>query len=281
MTPLADQSTAADFAASPRNVAADRARGSWRSGAWTEGCRSIATETAVALTYDGSTHAVLMATPHDLVDFAVGFSLSEGVIADRREIREIEVHHTDDGIDLRIWLASDRSSTHSAKHRRMVGPTGCGLCGVESLAMAAKPLGTVMSRARFDAADVLAVMSHLASYQPLHRRTRSVHAAAFWQPGVAEPIVREDVGRHNALDKVVGAVAGLTLETGAGAVLMTSRLSVELVQKTAVMGCPLLVAISAPTSLAIDTAEAAGVTLVAVARDDGFEVFTHPGRLIL
>lgn len=260
-------------------VAADRGRGSWRRGEWSEGSRTIATEAAVAMTYDGSTYAVMMASPEDLHDFAVGFSLAEGLISGPEDIRDVDVLPLADGIDLRIWLSPTSSAAHLANRRRLVGPTGCGLCGVESLAQAARPVAKVESHATFEASQVSAAMERLAQHQPLNLRTRSVHAAAFWSHRSGAWVVREDVGRHNALDKLAGAVAARRLDASAGAVLMTSRLSVELVQKTAAMGCPLLVAISAPTSLAIDTADAAGVTLVAVARDDRFEVFTHARRL--
>ena len=161
----------------------------------------------------------------------------------------------------------------------MVGPVGCGLCGIESLEQACPPPARVVSQSGFRPFDILEAMRSLRPLQHHNQATGAMHAAAFWD-GDDIRLVREDVGRHNALDKLAGAAARAGLETSRGAVLITSRVSVELVQKAAGMGVPLLVAVSAPTSLAIETAERAGVTLVAVARDDGYEIFSHASRLI-
>ena len=157
----------------------------------------------------------------------------------------------------------------------MSGPVGCGLCGIESLEQARRAPLRVASRATFDARDLLAAMQALAPRQLLNQQTRSVHAAAFWHPSTGIGPVREDVGRHNALDKLAGAIVARWLVGFRGAVLLTSRVSVEMVQKAAMIGAPVVIAVSAPTTLAIQTAEQAGITLLAIARDDGYGVFTH------
>ncbi len=233
----------------------------------------------MALVHDAVTTAVMMATPDDLEDFAIGFSLTEGVIADPAEIRGLEVHDVPDGIEVRIWLTPERSSAHAARRRNLAGPTGCGLCGVESLAATVRSLPQAPSAGRLSPREILTAVAQLASQQRLGAATRAVHAAGLWSRRVQDCLVREDVGRHNALDKLAGAVARAGADPAQGAVILTSRVSVEMVQKTAMLGAPVIVAVSAPTALAIQTAEACGITLIAVARDDGFEVFTHPHRL--
>ena len=179
-----------------------------------------------------------------------------------------------------MWLDRCRADELSARRRAMVGPVGCGLCGIESLEQACPAPRQVSSTANFRARDLLNAVSALAPLQRLNQKTRGVHAAAFWQPHKGIGLVREDVGRHNALDKLAGALMRENMVRAGGAVLLTSRVSVEMVQKTARIGAPVLVAVSAPTSLAVETAEQAGITLIAVARSDGYEVFTHPDRLI-
>lgn len=256
----------------------------WRDGEAQGGARLLPQETPVAVVYDASTHAVMMATPLDLEDFAVGFSLTEGVIADASDIRAIEIVEAELGVEARVWLASGRSQALAARRRRMAGPTGCGLCGVDSLAEAVRIPPRVGAGLRLTADQVLAAMASLAPGQTLNASTHAVHAAGFWRPDAGLLALREDVGRHNALDKLAGALARMDgargkTQGGDGAVLLTSRVSVEMVQKAAVIGAPVLIAVSAPTALAVRVAEAAGLTLVAVARQDGFEVFTHPERI--
>ncbi len=245
----------------------------------TEGVRAVAEETPVALTYNRATYAVMMATPADLEDFAVGFSLTERIVESAADIRELDVVAVPDGVELRMWLDADRLDAVQRRMRRIAGATGCGLCGIESLAEAARPPLPVTCDLRVTPEAIQEAMAALTPLQALGEATRAVHAAAFWQPGRGIVAVREDVGRHNALDKLAGAVARGGMAACAGAVLLTSRVSVELVQKVAAMGAGVLVAVSAPTALALRTADAAGITLVAVARRDGFEVFTHPGRV--
>jgi len=243
------------------------------------GARVTAEETPVALVHDGSTTAVMMATPADLEDFAVGFSLTEGLVASLADIRSLEVAASELGVEVRLWLAPERAAQVAARRRRLAGPTGCGLCGVESLAEARRSLARIESALRAAPHELLAAMQALSEAQDLGRRTRAAHAAGFWACGELVA-AREDVGRHNALDKLVGALARRDLPPE-GVVLLTSRVSVEMVQKTAALGAPILCAVSAPTTLAVRAAEAAGLTLVAVARSDGMEVFTRPERLAL
>ncbi|RXG86207.1 formate dehydrogenase accessory sulfurtransferase FdhD [Bradyrhizobium vignae] len=257
-----------------------RAKLVWRGGAPSLSFRLVAEERAIALTFGGSTNAVMMATPADLEDFGIGFALTEGIIARVNEIASIEVIESDFGIEVRMWLESDRADELLARRRAMTGPAGCGLCGIESLEQACLAPPRVSDEATFYARDLLEAMSALPALQELNQKTRAVHAAGFWRPGSGIDLVREDVGRHNALDKLAGALIRKNVCGADGAILLTSRVSVEMVQKTARLGAPVLVAVSAPTLLAIQAADQAGVTLVAVARADGFEIFTHPDRLI-
>jgi FdhD protein len=254
---------------------------SWRNGATISTSRLVAEETAVALSYNGSTHAVMMATPDNLKDFGVGFSITEGIVKRADEIESIDLVTTDLGVEVRMWLKSHVAESLRDRRRVLSGPVGCGLCGIESLEQARRTPPRVRTGATFQAGDLLEAMRALAPLQLLYQQTRSAHAAAFWQPGAGIAQIREDVGRHNALDKLAGALMGVGLSASAGAVLLTSRVSVEMVQKAAMIGAPLLMAVSAPTALAIRTAEAAGITLLAVARDDGFGVFTYPHRIEL
>lgn len=241
--------------------------------------RAIPEETAIALVYDGGTEAVMMATPADLEDFALGFSLNEGIIAAVSDIREMEIADQADGIELRLWLTGDRAASLSGRRRTRAGPTGCGLCGVDSLAEALRPLPQIHADLKIAAADLIGAMRALADRQALNRETRAVHAAALCVPGEGIIAVREDVGRHNALDKLAGALAREGRSAAGGAILMTSRISVELVQKAAMMGAPILAAVSAPTALALRTAEGARITLAGIVRDDGLEIFTWPERI--
>ncbi|GAB4070076.1 formate dehydrogenase accessory sulfurtransferase FdhD [Ancylobacter sonchi] len=244
-----------------------------------EGERAIPEETPVAIVHNGSTYAVMMATPADLEDFGIGFSLTEGVIGARSDVEDLELLEFDEGVEIRLWINAERAGHMVARRRQIAGPTGCGLCGVESLELAVKPARSVGGGRVFSPADIAGAIASLAPAQQLNHATRAVHAAGFWEPEAGLVAVREDVGRHNALDKLVGHLVRQDRQAVDGIVLLTSRVSIEMVQKTAMLGAPVLVAVSAPTALAVRTAEAAGITLAAIARDDGFEVFTHPQRI--
>ncbi|MCA1456864.1 formate dehydrogenase accessory sulfurtransferase FdhD [Bradyrhizobium sp. BRP22] len=251
----------------------------WRDGSLSEGARLIPEETALALTYNGGTYAVMMGTPQDLRDFAIGFSLSEGIVQSPDEIETLDVIELDDGIELRMWLAPDKAALINERRRHIAGPTGCGICGIDSIAEAVRPAAIVPKGRSFSPREIMAAMAAIAPLQAINLRTRAVHAAAFWTPARGVVRLREDVGRHNALDKLAGALAQANVPTSEGMVLLTSRVSVEMVQKTATIGAPLMVAVSAPTALAVRMADAAGITLAAIARADGFEVFTHTERV--
>jgi FdhD protein len=221
---------------------------------------------------------VLMATPADLADFATGFALTEG-LATPPEIGEIEVAEHGEGIECRIWLPAARAAALAERRRAMTGPVGCGLCGVDSLAQALRPLPrlpeTALTLAR---ADIDLALDELRDWQPLHDETRATHAAGFFRPGAGILLAREDVGRHNALDKLIGALARAGIDPGTGAIALTSRISVEMVQKSVMAGCPVLLAVSAPTAHAVRLAEAAHLTLASRARGET-AVFTHPRRI--
>ena len=251
----------------------------WRDGGQSRGRRAIPEETAIALTYNGGSYAVMMATPQNLRDFAVGFSLSEGIVQSPDDICSLDIVDLDDGIELRMWLAQSRADRLNERRRHIAGPTGCGICGIDSIAEAVRPAAIVTQGRSFSSREVMAAMQSIPPLQTINIETRAVHAAAFWMPGRGTVALREDVGRHNALDKLVGALAQGKISTDEGMVLLTSRVSVEMVQKTAAMGATVMVAVSAPTALAVRMADAAGITLAAIARGDGFEIFTHPGRI--
>ena len=251
----------------------------WKAGVPISSERAIPNEVAIAITYGGSTQAVMMATPADLEDFAVGFSVTEGLIRSEADITSLETVESEEGIELRMWLVPEVGEAYSRRRRLLAGPTGCGLCGIESLTEAVKPARRVESKLAVPPAEIAAAMAALPAVQEINRETRAVHAAGFWVPGEGLAAVREDVGRHNALDKLVGHIVRSGRDPSSGLVVLTSRVSVEMVQKTASLGAPVVAAVSAPTALAVRMAEAAGITLIAIAREDSFEVFTHPDRI--
>ena len=234
----------------------------------------------MALVYDGSTAAVVMATPADLADLALGFSLTEGIIEHPGDIRDLEIVPGADGIELRMWLFAETGARLKARQRRMVGPTGCGLCGIESLGEAMRQSRKSIRRICLSPRQIELALAGLAEAQSLNRATHATHAAGFYSPGSGMMMSREDVGRHNALDKLAGALATAQIAGADGAIVLTSRVSVEMVQKTAAIGSSVLIAISAPTALAVRTADECGMTLVAIARGREFEIFTHPGGIL-
>ncbi len=252
-----------------------------RNGLVRSGTRIVPEEVPIAFSYGGTSHAVMMGTPADIEDFAVGFSLTEGIITDISEIVAIEPIEDQQGIDVQIALVDDVADALRLRRRHMAGPVGCGLCGIESIEQAVRKVPDVSNVAlKLTQKDVVRAVALLNDAQPLHRETHAVHGAGFYIPSEGLLAVREDVGRHNALDKLCGAVIRSGHKGSEGVVAVTSRLSVEMVQKAAILGSSVLVAISAPTALAVRTAEEAGMTLVALVRGDDFEIFTHPHRII-
>ena len=253
-----------------------------RNGLVRDGSRVVPEEVPIAFSYGGSTQAVMMGTPADLEDFAVGFSLTEGIITSIGEIEEITVVDEGRGLDVQVRLAEDKEDALRLRRRHMAGPVGCGLCGIESIEQAVRVVPDVSAvDLRLGPGDITQAMDALNGAQPLHAQTRAVHGAGFFVPGTGLIAVREDVGRHNALDKLAGAVIRQNRTGREGIVVVTSRISVEMVQKTAILGAGVLVAISAPTALAIRTAEEAGMTLIALTRGEDFEIFTRSDRIEL
>lgn len=242
--------------------------------------RTIPEETAVAFTYGSATFAVMMATPQDIEDFAVGFSLTEEIVESPSEIAALEIVTHERGIEARITLSEPRGAALESRRRRLTGPAGCGLCGIESLEAAVRPARKIDSDLQVKRETIFSALASLRQHQRLNAATHAVHAAGFWSADKHRlSAVREDVGRHNALDKLAGALACERIDAAAGFLVLSSRLSIELVQKAATIGCPMLVAVSAPTNYALRAADAAGMTLVAIAREDSFEIFTRPERI--
>ncbi len=230
-------------------------------------------ETAVAFEYNGRSHAVMMATPADLEDFALGFSLAEEIVGSAVDIEKIAVRETPLGFVVNLTVDPLRLLRGSLRSRSMEGRSGCGLCGVDSLVHAVREPRKIETSLEVDPAAVAAAFRALPDHQPMNRANRSVHAAAWCAPDGGIRLAREDVGRHNALDKLIGAIAGSGADPATGFVVMTSRCSFELVQKTAAVGIPLLATISAPTALALELARNANLTLGALSRRDTVILF--------
>lgn len=243
--------------------------------------RAIALEVPIAMTYGGTTHAVMMATPDNLEDFACGFSLTEGLITDKNEIVDFNIIHVDNGLDIQIELTNERREAFQTRRRHMAGPVGCGLCGVESIDAALRKLPQVTSNFCIKADEIAEAIRLLTHYQHLNATTRATHAAAFYCPTRGLITIREDIGRHNALDKLIGALMRNDITPAQGAIIVTSRLSVEMVQKTAFVGTPVLIAVSAPTAKAIESGLEANITLVARARGSSFEIYSHNDRILI
>jgi FdhD protein len=243
---------------------------------------SVAEEIPVAFEYNGIGHVVMLATPADLEDFAVGFTLTEGIVAHRQDIYDIEVEDSEAGITLRLDIASEAFNRLKERRRNLAGRTGCGLCGTESLSQVRRAIAALPAAARsFPFAALCAAMARLPALQPLQQTTGAAHAAC-WLDADGEPLfVREDIGRHNALDKTLGALARQYADPTGGAAIITSRASFEMVQKAAALGIALLAAVSAPTAAAVRLADELGLTLVGFLRDKTAVVYTHPHRLEL
>jgi len=243
--------------------------------------RMVPEEVPVALSYGGTTHAVMMASPADLDDFATGFSITEGIVAAANEIEAVEILEAGAGIDIQIRLRDGADRRFEARRRRLAGPVGCGLCGIESIDEAMRSVRKVgQTSLTLMPSEIALAVALLSKRQPLHGETGAVHAAGLYLPGKGIVAACEDVGRHNALDKLAGALARRHVDAAQGAIAITSRVSVEMVQKAAAIGCGIVLAVSAPTALAIRTAEEAGMTLVALVRGEEFDIFTHPHRII-
>ncbi|GJD99468.1 formate dehydrogenase accessory sulfurtransferase FdhD [Methylobacterium isbiliense] len=242
--------------------------------------RPLAVEMPVNVIYGSVPYAVMMTTPADLVDFAYGFSLTEGIVRSADEIRGAAVEPGDGGLRLLVDLAPGRLREHLARKRAISGRTGCGVCGIDDLADIPKAESKPDAGVTVRLAAVERALAALFDRQILNRETRAVHAAAWADLDGQVLAVREDVGRHNALDKLIGALlrAGTRPETGF--LVITSRCSFEMVEKAASLGAAVLVAISAPTSLAVERARLHGLTLAAIARSDTVTVFTGPERLV-
>jgi formate dehydrogenase accessory protein FdhD len=239
----------------------------------------VVAEAPVALSYNGLPHVVMMATPQDVDDFALGFSLSEGLLASPAEMLDIAVTTDASGVQVNMGVPFVRFSAISARQRNLTGRTGCGICGVDTLDQVTRPLPPLPDGPSIANAAIHRALDALPPLQELNRQTGAVHAAAWAALDGSIRLVREDVGRHNALDKLIGAMARADVDAGQGFAVITSRCSFEMVQKAATVGIRVLAAISAPTSLALDVASNANMTLVALARADSVNVYAHPGRI--
>ena len=253
----------------------------WKAGETVEGTDWVATETAIALVYNGISHVVMMATPADLEDFALGFSLSEGILESAKQLLDCEIAETDKGIELALTITAEPFAKLKEKRRNLVGRTGCGLCGAESLDQAITEPAMVTTELTLSHEALQKAASALASQQTLQQQTGAVHGAAYCDQQGEILLVREDVGRHNALDKLLGALAKKEKahDKEPGFVLVTSRASYEMVAKTISANIPLLAAVSAPTSLAIELAEKSDLTLVGFTRTGRHVVYANGQRI--
>jgi FdhD protein len=266
-------------AAEQKPVSAEVSIERWTNGSTTHTQDRVAEEVPVALVYHGVPHVVMLATPANLEDFAVGFTLSEGLVARADEIRSVEVIQGPEATDVKVTVAWERFSELLNRRRNLTGRTGCGLCGAETAEDAIREPAAVGPGPSVTAQQLHAAIEELGSLQPINSQTGSVHGAAWVIPGKGIHLVREDVGRHNALDKAIGALVREGADLSTGYMLITSRASYEMVLKSATVGISFLCALSAPTAFAVRLAEKTGLTLVAFARRDKHVVYAHPGRL--
>jgi FdhD protein len=230
--------------------------------------RDIILEAPIAIEYNGIGYAVMMATPIDLEDYAVGFSMSEGLVSHTDDILAIDAHKADLGWILRIQVPQENAAKVFARARQRVSESSCGLCGMDNLEEVMRPLPRITAQIAVADAAIFSALSALRSHQTLNAQTGSAHAAAFCATDGAILMIREDVGRHNALDKLIGALARGNIDSSAGFIILTARCSLELVQKAILANCPMLVTISAATDLAIDMAKKSGLRLISLARAD-------------
>lgn len=255
----------------------------WQDGQQVQAQDCLAEETPVALIYNGVSHAVMLATAQDLEDFALGFSLSEGIVQNTTELYGVEVRVQADGIELHCDIASERFMQLKDRRRTLAGKTGCGLCGAESLSQAMRYPQPLQSETMFSATSIKRGLLAIQAQQLMQKETGATHASAFVLADGTVSIVREDVGRHNALDKLIGALHKARTQQGQqfdGFIITTSRASFEMVQKTATAGVAMLVAVSAPTGLAVRVAEQCGLALVGFARQNRFVVYSHNERIL-
>ena len=251
----------------------------WSAGAADRSDETVAEEVPVALVYNGISHAVMLATPTDLEDFALGFSLSECIVGRPAEIQDLEIVRRDNGIEVHMELCGERAHALKQHRRTLAGRTGCGLCGTESLNQLAKRAATVQSSMVLAEDALPRAVRDLQQMQHLFQLTGAVHAAAWCDPDGRIDLVREDVGRHNALDKLIGSLAAQRKSFDDGFVLMTSRASYEIVQKAAAVGMAVVAAVSAPTGMAVRVAIDSGVTLIGFVRGERHCVYSHPRRV--
>src|SRR5580698_836547 len=251
----------------------------WSQGATTHTTDQVAEEVPIAIVFHNVPHVVMLATPANFEDFAVGFTLSEGLVGRPDEIREVEVTLGAEAVDVRVTVAWERFTELLHRRRNLTGRTGCGLCGAETAEDAIRDVPQVGAGTDVTIQDLHAAIEQLGSLQLINARTGSVHAAAWVVPGQGIQLVREDVGRHNALDKAIGALVRAEADLSRGYMLITSRASFEMVQKSATVGIAFLAAFSAPTAFAVRLAQQTGLTLVAFARRDRHVVYANPERL--
>jgi FdhD protein len=241
---------------------------------------SIAVEIPVAFLYNGESHAVMMASPNDLVDFAYGFSIAEGIVDRLADIGSVSTESKGPGASISIDISEGHAALLASRKRNVAGRTGCGLCGVAEMDQVLRPLPTLPDTQPIRRAAIDRAITELPDHQAINQTTGAVHAAGFADRDGKLVCVREDVGRHNALDKLIGAMLRAGLNPEDGFVVVTSRCSMEMVQKTVCFGSPLLVTVSAPTSLALELAEKHNLTVAAFARGQGCNLYTHSKRII-
>lgn len=252
----------------------------WVDGEVAQIVDQVAEEQPVALLYQGIPHVVMLATPADLADLGVGFTVSEGIVRHSREIHSVEVFNAAGTLEIRMGIATECFAALLRQHRNLTGRTGCGVCGAERIEQVIRHPVAVGEGVKVSAGELHEMLAELPARQCLNARTGGVHAAAWVLPGRGIQLLREDVGRHNALDKVLGALLRMGVDPAAGYLIITSRASYEMVQKAATVGITVLAAVSAPTRLAIQLAEQSNLTLIGFARARQHVVYTHTQRLM-